>query len=221
MVWSQKSQLVLCIHPPSEILDTFWPDHVNTEVSYGDFTVTLEKHIDLSHCMEFMLKLSMQGSDIVHPLSLLQIKTSWGKGSCSQILGIAQNTIDCIRKLQERVAGGGKTWPVIMNSLTGADRSGCIAVAITAILATQSRRPVLINVVDAWYRICSQRKGALEDAENILLSYKIVLTHGHELLNRHGIMTSYQMKTAQTATVEAKEVTADPLSQLDPLWKLK
>uniref|UniRef100_A0A6B2EHM7 Putative tyrosine-protein phosphatase non-receptor type 23 n=1 Tax=Phlebotomus kandelakii TaxID=1109342 RepID=A0A6B2EHM7_9DIPT len=219
MVWSQKSQLVVCLHPPTEILDTFWPTQVNTEVTHGDFSVTLQRQFDLSHCIELGLKVTMLGSDAIHYLSLLQMKQLWGKGSCGQILGVAHNVIDTLRRLQE--GSSGKAWPVVVNSLTGADRSGCLSVAITAILATQCRRPILINVVDAWYRICSQRKGALEDAENLLLSYKIVLSHGHELLNKHGIMTSYQMKTAQTAAVEAKQEIIDPLSQLDPLWKLK
>ncbi|XP_059609021.1 tyrosine-protein phosphatase non-receptor type 23 isoform X2 [Phlebotomus argentipes] len=220
MVWSQKSQLVVCLHPPTEMLDTFWPTQVNAEVTHGDFSVTLQRQFDLSHCLELSLRVTMLGSDAIHYLSLLQMKMPWGKGSCGQILGIAQNAIDTMRRHQAQ-DGPGKSWPLIINSLTGADRSGCLAVAITAILAAQSRRPTLINVVDVWYRICSQRKGALEDAENLLLSYKIVLSHGHELLNKHGIMTSYQMKTAQTATVEAKQETIDPLSQLDPLWKLK
>ncbi|XP_055701901.1 tyrosine-protein phosphatase non-receptor type 23 isoform X2 [Phlebotomus papatasi] len=221
MVWSQKSQVVVCLHPPTEILDTFWPTQVNSEVTHGDFSVTLLRQFDLSHCLEMSLKVTMVGSDAILSLSLLQMKSPWGKGSCGQILGIAQNVIDTLKRHQAQDGGAGKSWPVVINSLTGADRSGCLSVAITAILATQVRRPVLINVIDAWYRICSQRKGALEDAENLLLSYKLVLSHGHELLNKHGIMTSYQMKTAQTATVEAKEEIIDPLSQLDPLWKLK
>uniref|UniRef100_A0A1B0CJL9 Tyrosine-protein phosphatase non-receptor type 23 n=1 Tax=Lutzomyia longipalpis TaxID=7200 RepID=A0A1B0CJL9_LUTLO len=222
MVWSQKSQLVVCLHPPAEILDTFWPTQLNAEVTHGDFSVTLMRQFDLSHCTELSLKVTMLGSDAIHYCSLLQMKAPWGKGSCSHILGIAQNVIDALRRLQSQDGGGGgKSWPVVINSLTGADRSGCLSVAITAILGAQARRPVLINVIDVWFRICSQRKGALEDAENLLLSYKIVLQHGHELLNKHGIMTSHQLKTAQTAAVEAKQEILDPLSQLDPLWKLK
>lgn len=34
-------------------------------------------------------------------------------------------------------------------------------------------------------------------------------------------MTSYQMKTTQTARNIEKEETKDPFSDLDPLWKLK
>lgn len=36
-----------------------------------------------------------------------------------------------------------------------------------------------------------------------------------------GIMTSYQMKTAQNTAIVEKEEITDPFSDLDPLWKLK
>lgn len=53
------------------------------------------------------------------------------------------------------------------------------------------------------------------------LSYEIVLAHGHDLLNKRGIMTSYQMKQVQTQKAVEKEESNDPFSDLDPLWKLK
>lgn len=43
---------------------------------------------------------------------------------------------------------------------------------------------ILIDSVDVWYRICSQRKGALRDIRTLELSMQIVLCHAHELLNK-------------------------------------
>lgn len=55
----------------------------------------------------------------------------------------------------------------------------------------------------------------------LTLSLELILAHAHELLNKRGIMTSYQMKTAQTVKAIEKEEAKDPFSDLDPLWKLK
>lgn len=65
----------------------------------------------------------------------------------------------------------------------------------------------------------------------------IVLSYAHDLLNKRkpdnfglqkkscyynldGVMTSYQMKNAQTVQKEEEDI-KDPLNDLDPLWKLK
>lgn len=95
--------------------------------------------------------------------------------------------------------------------------------------------------MDVWYRICSQRKGALRDINTLQLSLEVILSHGHSILNKRkllthlwklfilnsplsgGIMTSYQMKNVQQQAAIEKEETAlnDPFKDLDPLWKLK
>lgn len=43
---------------------------------------------------------------------------------------------------------------------------------------------IFADVVDVWYRICSQRKSALRDTNNLELSMQVVLSHGHDLLNK-------------------------------------
>lgn len=217
MIWTQKARTVVCLHTPNEILDTFWPKELNKEMNFDDFSVTLVKQFDLSHCTELNLKLTMNGADAILDLSLIQIK-AWTKSSPAQILGIAQNILVAYKQRSQEFNSHA---PLIMNCLTGSERSGLIALAICAILATQTKRPILINVVDVWYRICSQRKSALRDTNNLELSMQVVLSHGHDLLNKRGIMTSYQMKNIQkTAAVEKEEI-KDPFSDLDPLWKLK
>lgn len=40
------------------------------------------------------------------------------------------------------------------------------------------------DAVDVWYRISSQRKGALRDIVTLELSMQIVLCNAHELLNK-------------------------------------
>lgn len=78
MIWTQNVDTVVCLHPPSEILDTYWPQHIDTTLNYGDFDVTLLKQFDLSHCIERNVKVTIHGQDKIHYISLIQIK-SWIK----------------------------------------------------------------------------------------------------------------------------------------------
>uniref|UniRef100_A0A0P6K0P7 Putative tyrosine-protein phosphatase non-receptor type 23 n=1 Tax=Aedes aegypti TaxID=7159 RepID=A0A0P6K0P7_AEDAE len=218
MTWSQQANVVVCLHTPNEILDTFWPTEINQELSYGDFSVTLIKQFDLTHCIERSLRVTMHGSDIIHSVTLLQNKL-WPKQSAEYLLGIASNVIGAYRQQSHEPK---QQKPLIVNCLNGSDRSCLLAVAVASILATQNKKPILINVVDIWYRICCQKKGALRDPNHMQLSYQIVLNNGYSILNKRGIMTSYQMKTVQaTATAEREEAINDPFKDLDPLWKLK
>lgn len=78
MIWTQKSRTVVCLHTPNEILDTYWPTELNKERAFDDFSVTLLKINDLSHCMEYNLKVSLAGADATLNINLLQLK-SWNK----------------------------------------------------------------------------------------------------------------------------------------------
>lgn len=104
---------------------------------------------------------------------------------------------------------------------------------------------LFLDVIDHWFRICSQRKGAMEDEKYIQLSMEIVLNNAHRILNKRelsstflcpisflnlkllysgGIMTSYQMKNAEkiSAAVETEKSVKDTgLDSLDPFWKFK
>uniref|UniRef100_A0A8W7Q162 Tyrosine-protein phosphatase non-receptor type 23 n=1 Tax=Anopheles coluzzii TaxID=1518534 RepID=A0A8W7Q162_ANOCL len=224
MIWSQKSNVIVCLHTANEVsclLDPFWPTEVGKELSYGDVSVTLMKQFDLTHCTERTLRISMLGSDYSLTVALLQPKL-WPKNSPEQILGVAQNLIDSYRQYNQEQKLPPQLRPLVLNCLNGTDRSSLVTVAIVTILATQTRKPLLINVIDIWYRICCQRKGALRDPNLIQLSYQIVLNNGHGILNKRGILTSYQMKSAQVASSTVKEeANNDPFKDLDPLWKLK
>lgn len=61
-----------------QLLDPFWPQHINDEKSYGEVTVTLLKQFELSHCYEKQLKVTKHGSDTIMDVSLIQIK-NWKK----------------------------------------------------------------------------------------------------------------------------------------------
>ncbi|XP_052902553.1 tyrosine-protein phosphatase non-receptor type 23 [Anopheles moucheti] len=220
MIWSQKSNVIVCLHTANELLDPFWPTELGQELSYGDVSVNLMKHFDLTHCTERTLRISMLGSDYSLTVALLQPKL-WSKNSPEQILGVAQNLIDSYRQYNHEQKLP-QLRPLVLNCLNGTDRSSLVTVAIVTVLATQTRKPLLINVIDIWYRICCQRKGALRDPNLIQLSYQIVLNNGHGILNKRGILTSYQMKSAQVASSTVKEeANNDPFKDLDPLWKLK
>lgn len=128
--------------PQFQILDTFWPTEINQELSYGDFSVSLIKQFDLTHCIERSLRVTMLGSDVILNVSLLQNKL-WPKQSAEYILGIAQNVIAAYRQQNQEQKQPLK--PLIVNCLNGSDRSSLLAVAIAAILATQTKKPVLIS----------------------------------------------------------------------------
>uniref|UniRef100_A0A1I8PGA0 Tyrosine-protein phosphatase non-receptor type 23 n=1 Tax=Stomoxys calcitrans TaxID=35570 RepID=A0A1I8PGA0_STOCA len=218
MIWSQKPRTVLSLHTPNEMLDPFWPQTVDKETHFDDFTVKCVKIIQLSSCVEYQLNLSMLGSDVIIELAILQIKT-WTKSTPSMVVDIGRNAIQAHQ--QRCLDFKDPNSPLIMHCLTGSERSELVAVAISAILATQNKRPVLINVVDVWLRICQQRQQALRDVETLEQSLQIVLNHAHDVLNKRGIMTSYQMKIAPQVTAQEKQATKDPLNDLDALWKLK
>ncbi|KAH8270247.1 hypothetical protein KR018_006177 [Drosophila ironensis] len=239
MIWSEKSRTVVCLHTTNELFDPFWPQALDQPTHYDDYTVTCVKIQQLSHCSEYQLKLCMHGADAILDLSLLQLK-QWTKGSPAQLLGVAQNALDTHRLRCQ--AANAPNSPLIMNCLTGSERSEVVAIGVCAIIATQSKQPILISkflalivainmkhptshssadVVDVWSRICSQRQNSLRDAGILEQSMQIVLCNAHNVLNKRGIMTSYQMKMAPQVTAKEQQETKDPLNELDALWKLK
>lgn len=171
------------------MMHPFWPTTVNEEMHFDDFSVTLLKQFDLTNCLEFSLKLTMLGSDVVHELSALQLKT-WAQNVPSQVVGVARDVITSFKQrvMSESGGGGGvgisAAGPIVINCLTGSKRSPLVAVTIAAVLATKAKRPLLINVVDAWFRIAAQRRGVLENEKELEYSFQVVLSNGHDLLNK-------------------------------------
>lgn len=62
--------------------------------------------------------------------------------SAANILGIAQNTNAAYRQLKLTYK---ETGPLILNCISGSERSGVVALAIAALTATNSKRPILIS----------------------------------------------------------------------------
>ncbi|EDV97316.1 GH16790 [Drosophila grimshawi] len=218
MIWSEKSRTVVCLHTTNELFDPYWPQVLNQPTHYDDYTVNCVKQQQLSHCTEYQLKLSMHGADAVLDLSLLQLK-QWTKALPTQLLGIAQNALQTHQ--QRCLEANTPTSPLILNCLTGSERSELLAIGICALMGTQAKRPILINVVDVWSRICKQRQNSLRDAAILEQSMQIVLSHAHDVLNKRGIITSYQMKMAPQVTAKEQQESKDPLNELDALWKMK
>lgn len=122
-------------------MDKFWPAELNQECTYGEFVVSLSKINDLSNCIEYNLCLVPPGSGNVVNIKLLQIK-AWPKKRPENIVCIAHNIISTYKGL---TADALNNSPIVMNCLTGADRGGFVTLAITTILATETRRPTLIS----------------------------------------------------------------------------
>lgn len=205
-----------------QLFDPYWPQSLDQPTHYDDFTVNCVKHQQLSHCTEFQLKLSMHGADAILDLSLLQLK-QWTKAyahqilhisdvyrfiieiiysSTTQLLGIAQNAL---QTHQERcLSANAPTSPLIINCLTGSERSELVIIGICALMGTQTKRATLISkyivykpiyanvilsiyltdVVDVWSRICMQRQNSLRDAAILEQSMQIIVSHAHDVLNK-------------------------------------
>lgn len=103
------------------------------------------KQFDLTHCTERTLRISMLGSDYSLTVALLQPKL-WPKNSPEQILGVAQNLIDSYRQYNQEQKLPPQLRPLVLNCLNGTDRSSLVTVAIVTILATQTRKPLLISM---------------------------------------------------------------------------
>lgn len=168
------------------MLDPFWPTQLNVERSYDDFSVTLLRQFDLTHCAEFNLKLTSLGSEVVHELSILQIKF-WPKNASVNTVGVAKNVITSFKQQNTASSANLNQAPVIVNCLTGSERSALCSVAIASVLSTETKRPILINVIDLWFRMCSQRRGVLKDENELESSFQVVLSNAHDLLNKRKI----------------------------------
>lgn len=60
------------------MLDPFFPQDINNEEQYDDYSVTVLKQFDLSHCIERSVKVTMHGSDATLDIAIVQVK-SWPK----------------------------------------------------------------------------------------------------------------------------------------------
>lgn len=171
-----------------QMVHPFWPTKVGEEMHFDDFSVTLLKQFDLSSCIEYSLKMTMTGSDAVLEFSALQLK-AWAQNAPSQVVGVARDVITSYKQRVMSASGGGSVvvgaaGPIVINCLTGSKRSPLVAVTVAAVLATKCKRPLLINVVDAWFRIAAQRRGVLENERELEYSFQAVLSNGHDLLNK-------------------------------------
>jgi len=62
----------------------------------------------------------------------------------AQLLGVAQNALETHR--QRCQAANAPNSPLIMNCLTGSERSELVAIGVCAIIATQNKQPILLSM---------------------------------------------------------------------------
>lgn len=60
------------------MLDPFFPTELNKEQHFDDYSVTVSKQFDLSHCIERSVRVTMHGSDALLDITIVQIK-AWPK----------------------------------------------------------------------------------------------------------------------------------------------
>lgn len=63
--------------------------------------------------------------------------------SPANVLGVGQNVIAILK--QQRQSYQQQIGPIILNCVSGSERSGIATLAIATILATNSRRPILLS----------------------------------------------------------------------------
>lgn len=124
--------------------------------------------------------------------------------SADHILDVSNNIITTFNQLNPTEK---QYAPIILSCISGGtERSGVITLAVSAILATQMKKPTLLSeysqpkfsafnynshildVVDHWFRVCSQRKGVLEDESYLQLSLQVILNNAHRILNKRKIL---------------------------------
>lgn len=126
----------------TQLLDPFFPLQPNQTISYDDFTISMVRQFDLSHSIERSFTVEMHGTETKLETTIVQVK-EWPKGSASNVVGVAKNVMAIIK--QNVQANRRTIGPVILNCISGADRSGMLALGIAAVLATCAKRPTLIS----------------------------------------------------------------------------
>lgn len=135
-----------------QLLDPFFPLQPNQTANYDDFTVTMVRQFDLSHSIERSFTVEMHNVEAKLETTIVQVK-EWPKGSATNIVGVAKNVMTIIK--QNVQADRRTIGPVVLNCISGADRSGMLALAIAAVLATCAKRPTLISMIEcALFIVC-------------------------------------------------------------------
>ncbi|XP_055314078.1 tyrosine-protein phosphatase non-receptor type 23 [Sitodiplosis mosellana] len=216
MIWSQNASYVVCLIIPDEGPILLFPKQLNTPHNFGDYTVTILSEHNRLHIIERSIRVTSSESNSTRIITILQPKQWPTKNSITNIIGVSQNIIDTA------TAAKLHNIPVILNCPTNLERSSLVALTITCILALECEMPIIINVTDVWYRICSQRKNILNDTSIFQQSMQIVLQCCREFIKKRSPKTLSNNTQTNYYFIEEEEPTVkDPFKDLDPLWKLK
>ena len=102
--------------------------------------------MDLTNCLTWLLFKQRHGPKGKYAFNgvILQlfIYICLCSSSGENILGVAQNVIASLKQQQSSRQLSG---PVILNCISGSERSGVVALAITSLFATHCKRPTLIS----------------------------------------------------------------------------
>lgn len=116
--------------------------------------VTMVRQFDLSHSIERSFTVDIHGSETKLETTIVQVK-EWPKHSSANIVGVAKNVMSIIK--QNVQANRHTIGPVVLNCISGADRSGMLALAIAAVLATCAKRPTLISMLDCEFLVVNYK----------------------------------------------------------------
>ncbi|XP_031622159.1 tyrosine-protein phosphatase non-receptor type 23 isoform X2 [Contarinia nasturtii] len=216
MIWSQQASYVVCLSTPDESAILLFPKQLNTSQNFGDYSVTVLTEQHRLYIIERTIQVTSPESNSTRTITILQPKQWPTKNSISNLIGVSQNIVDTVtpRNMQNN--------PMILNCATNLERSSLVALAITCILALESEMPIIINVTDVWYRICSQRKNILTDMNILQQSMQIVLQCCREFIKKRSPKSLANNTQTNYYFIEEEEPPVkDPFKDLDPLWKLK
>lgn len=203
MVANSGAEIVVCLMTDSELQ--------SCGLGEGYWRTDYGAHLRSTQVGPFWTEriLAVAGKDISH----LQLTTSWPTiGSGDIITGLADLAFEVNRKKRDSI-------PIVIHCLTGIGRSGAFSVLlkIASELLPNIGPPILIDPLEIAMRLSEYRRNPIRDRLHLEFTYRAVLKMARTILPAPVLEQIFPEKVPETQNFETK----DPLSDLDPLWKLK
>lgn len=200
MVIYEKCSTVICLATQEELTESGLPN--------GYWIQEFGAHMRASTENEFWIEriIAIDGATDVS-VRHIQLKCQWPtiSGETSIISSLVVLSKHLIENLDPSKC-------IVIHCLTGMGRSGVLSIALRAVV--EQARNILTNVVDAATQLVNHRRNVLRDRLHLEIAQRVILR-----LAREKIPLPYNPEPV--VEPEPVQECKDPLSDLDPLWKLK
>ncbi|XP_026465006.1 tyrosine-protein phosphatase 3-like [Ctenocephalides felis] len=215
MVWNENIETIACLLNSNELDVVYFPTQKDSSEIFGDYKITLQTISENEVCIERVM--SIKGHRDKPPRDFLHLQIKSTPSSCEPICGFADKIVSCYQK-QHSISH-----PVLLHCLNGNNVCGMFAYTICSIANSKMSAPCLLDSSNICHLLCSQRKGMIRDRHYLLLAMEAEVHNARALLNKHNLMTSYQIQNKSKNTIPPPQevLVKDPLADLDPLWKIR